>query len=295
MILSLRQVFLTTANACCFIFLLIPIAANGAEYSFLERDEDSGQVSFPAGDVFTPLIAALKQPQFFVSFINIESENEDIHGASVGIGHTFGLFRWSGEKPGDGWQLSFFGGVFSLFNMDSSSDDLINTDYLVGFPLTYRHGSYSVRFRLYHQSSHLGDELLLGDQAPERVNLSVDVVDALLSYEWRKWRGYGGVTYILRHDPSDLKQLGAQLGVEYRTPIKALWANQLLGGLDIKSYEEVDWDSSISLKLGLAYGRQSQGGSGIRLMLEAYDGPSPFGQFFNHDLTYYGLGMYFDY
>ena len=185
MIFCVRHVFLVTASVCCFVFLLVPIAANGTEYSSLERDEDTDQVSFPAGDVFTPLIAVLKEPQFFVSFINIDSENEDIHGASVGVGHSFGLFRWSGENPGDGWQLNFFGGVFSLFNMDSSSGDLINTDYLIGFPLTYRHGSYSARFRLYHQSSHLGDELLPGDQAPERVNLSVEVADALLSYEWR--------------------------------------------------------------------------------------------------------------
>src|SRR2546422_3614331 len=43
-------------------------------------------------------------------------------------------------------------GVFSQFNMQSATNDLINTDYLVGLPLTYRHGSWSTRLRLYHQS-----------------------------------------------------------------------------------------------------------------------------------------------
>ncbi len=125
---------------------------------------------------------------------------------SVGLGQVFGLYRWPGKQNGDGWQLNFFGAAFSQFNMDASSDDLLNTDYLVGIPLTFRYGSLSGRMRLFHQSSHLGDEFILGGTSPNRVNLSVEVLDIILAKDIGNWRLYGGGATILRHDPDDLKQ-----------------------------------------------------------------------------------------
>ena len=67
----------------------------------------------------------------------------------------------------DAWQLSISGAVFAQFNLDASSMDLINADYIIGFPLSYRNGSWSARARLFHQSSHLGDDFLLQPQKPE--------------------------------------------------------------------------------------------------------------------------------
>ena len=31
----------------------------------------------------------------------------------------------------------------------------------------------------------------------------------------------------------------------------------------------------------------------VTLMLELYDGPSPYGQFFQHDISYVGIGLHF--
>src|SRR2546427_11837849 len=75
--------------------------------------------------------------------------------------------------------------------MQSATNDLINTDYLVGLPLTYRHGSWATRFRLYHQSSHLGDEYLLHTNA-QRVDLTFEAAELLVSKEVAQWRGDGG-------------------------------------------------------------------------------------------------------
>src|SRR5206468_8615319 len=46
--------------------------------------------------------------------------------ASVGFGQTISLVRESD------WELAIAAGVFSQFNMQSATNDLINTDYLVG-------------------------------------------------------------------------------------------------------------------------------------------------------------------
>ncbi|MEJ2368821.1 MAG: DUF1207 domain-containing protein [Acidobacteriota bacterium] len=99
--------------------------------------------AFPVGDLFTPLIADPKQPEFFFSFRHLEAPTTTFTMAAVGYGEKFGLVRWGGDRPGDGFQFSMDGGLFAQFNMDSASHDLINADYTVGMLLTYRRGSFS--------------------------------------------------------------------------------------------------------------------------------------------------------
>lgn len=160
-------------------------------YCFAVSPIHAERVALPRGDVFRPLIADPKEPQTFVSSVSLDRETaglDDINTALVGLGTNFGLYRWPGRQEDEGWQVSVFAAAFSQFNLDAPSDALINTDYLVGFPLTYKRGHFSMRLRLFHQSSHLGDELLLGPNPPTRINLSFEAVDLLFAYEGGGWR-----------------------------------------------------------------------------------------------------------
>lgn len=260
----------------------------------VERTTRHPRVPFPRDDIFRPLVADPKEPQIFVTLAQVDTVRDQFAAALVGVGGTFGLMRWPGESVTEGWQLDWFVGVFSQFNLDESSQDLINTDYVVGLPLTYRRGDFSTRLRLLHQSSHLGDEFILGRTAPERINLSVEAVDATLAYDWGGWRGYGGGGYLIRRDPDDLKEQWLRAGFDYVGSTRRLLNGRLIGGVDMQWFEETDWDAGISLKVGLAYGGASPDRRGIRVMLEAYDGFVPFGQFFGDDIEYYGIGAYFD-
>src|SRR2546422_10340876 len=134
---------------------------------------------------FQPLLADPKDPQFFATYLWDRSPRLGSRLASVGFGQTIGLVRESD------WELAIAAGGFSQFNMQSATNDLINTDYLVGLPLTYRHGSWSTRLRLYHQSSHLGDEDLLHTNA-QRVDLTFEAAELLVSKEIAQWRGDSG-------------------------------------------------------------------------------------------------------
>lgn len=250
-------------------------------------------IIFPAGDLFRPLVADPKQPQFFVSFIEMRSPTERLTAASVGYGENFGLWRWPGAEPGDGWQLNFAGGLFAQFNLDAPSSDLINADYTVGFSLTHRRGPYSARLRLYHQSSHLGDEFLLSQPNIERINLSVEAIDAIASYEWDRWRLYGGVGYFIGRDPGDLEPGIAELGVEYRGHRFRWDLGRLVAGVHLRSSEEQNWRTSTSAKIGLELGQADPGRRRVRILAEYYDGFSQFGQFFDTEIRYAGVGVYF--
>jgi hypothetical protein len=67
--------------------------------------------------------------------------------------------------------------------------------------VTLRRGRLSARFRVYHQSSHLGDEFILGNPGIDRVNLSFEAIDALVSWDGRWWRVYSGPGYIMGAEP----------------------------------------------------------------------------------------------
>ena len=251
---------------------------------------DDGK-AFPTGDLFRPLLADPKQPRFFVNLDSFKSLGLRYTMASVGFGETFGLYRFFGIREGDGLQLSVEGALFAQFNLDSASADLQNADYTIGFPLTYRYGDNSLRFRLYHQSSHLGDELLLSANPPERVNLSFEAAELIYSREWHEWRVYGGGEYLLHKEPADLKPASGHWGIEYMGSKPLFWNGRPIAGVDMKSLEEHDWDIDTSIKAGLEFGHPNPGQRRLRLLAEYYNGYDPHGQFYKNKVEYFGLGV----
>ena len=247
--------------------------------------------AFPTGDLFRPLIADPKQPQFFVSINRFKSAGVRYTMASVGFGETFGMYRFFGSREGDGLQLSVEGALFAQFNLDTPSSDLINADYTIGIPVTYRYGDNSLRFRIYHQSSHLGDEFLQSVNPPERVNLSYEAIELIYSREWRGWRVYGGGEYLIHKEPDDLKPMSAHWGIEYRGSKPLVWNGRPIVGVDMKSFEEHDWAIDTSVKAGLEFGHPNPGQRRLRLMAEWYKGFDPHGQFYNNKVEYYGMGV----
>jgi hypothetical protein len=247
--------------------------------------------AFPTGDLFRPLIADPKQPQFFVSLNRFKSSGVRYTMTSVGFGETFGIYRFFGNSEGDGLQLSVEGALFAQFNMDTPSYDLINADYIVGIPATYRFGDNSLRFRVYHQSSHLGDEFLQSINPPERVNLSYEAIELIYSREWTGWRVYGGGEYLIHKEPDDLKPMSAHWGIEYRGSKPIVWNGRPIAGLDMKSFDEHDWAIDTSVKAGLEFGHPNPGQRRLRLMAEWYKGFDPRGQFYNNKVDYYGIGV----
>jgi Protein of unknown function (DUF1207) len=244
---------------------------------------------FPAGDVFRPLLADEKEPRFFVSLRRYSTGIAGDHVAAVGFGENFGLARVLGERDGEGLQIGISGGLLAQFDLDAPSSDLINADYIIGLPITYRRGDWSSRFRIYHQSSHLGDEFLLRVR-PERINLSFESAELLVSYDSEPWRGYVGGEYLLEREP-DLKRASLHAGLEYYAN-RRLGGARMIGGLDLKSFAQNDWSLDLSIKAGFEFGQPGPGGRSLRLVAEGFRGFSPHGQFFDERISYYGLGMF---
>jgi hypothetical protein len=264
-------------------------------------DEGTGFVLFPQDRLFCPLIGDPKEPRSFISYQRGEFRTVDDPGAndrtdigSVGLGDAFGLFRSGGPTAGEGVQLDLAGSIFAQFDLARTSTDLINADYIVGLPLTIRRAAFSTRIRLYHQSSHLGDEYLLRAEDVLRENLSFESIELLLSQELGPLRAYAGGEVLVRRDPDTLGKGLLHGGLELRT--LSLGRVRALAALDVKAADDQDFSPAWSGRAGIELARSAAPGHPTRLVqlvAEYYRGPSPYGQFFQDDIEYYGIGIHF--
>ena len=260
-----------------------------------------GMVGFPDDQIFCPTIADPKEPRSFVSLLRGTFRSlDDPSGkgttiASVGLGDAFGLIRWGGPEPNEGVQIDVVGSIFAQFDLGAPSNDLINADYLIGLPLTFRRDGFSMRLKLYHQSSHLGDEYLLRGDDVQRENLSFESIELLASQEIGALRIYGGWERLFRREPDTVPSKLFHGGAELRTGRAGLL--QLVGGVDVKASDLHDWSPAISGRAGLELARRRADDDHpprlVTLMLELYEGPSPYGQFFQDDISYVGVGLHF--
>jgi hypothetical protein len=255
---------------------------------------DQPQV-LPRTKLFDPLLADPRWAHFSASFQNYGGDNGLNDVASVSVGDEFSLYQSPGL--GGAWGIGVQAAVFALFDLDAQSKDLINADYWVGIPLSWRSGPNSAVLRLYHQSSHLGDEYLLrsAGNRRSRVNLSYEVVDLKLSREFhgRAVRVYGGGGMLFDQEPSDIRRGLAQAGLELRSP----WtlADDLLrpvAALDLQSTEESRWRVDVSARAGVELMSTVDRDYVVQLMLEYYRGRNPNGQFFLNDVEFYGIGLH---
>ncbi len=290
----------------CLIFIPAFAGAQGAVERCGLRIPDSERrayVGLPTGDVFCPLLADPKGLRSFLSYQRTDGDNDltSTIGA-VGIADQFGLARWGGGQLGNGVQLSLTGAIFAQFDLVSPSYDLLNADYIVGLPLTIRHGSVSMLLRLYHQSSHLGDEFLLRSDDPQRVNLSFESAHGILSIDAGALRLYGGGELLFNRAPDSLEKFVAQTGAELRKASPLISFGSGIGGIrpvaaiDLKASQEQEWKPSISVRAGIEFDRTRDANPPSRrwsILFEAYSGPSPYGQFFAEKIQYMGVGLHF--
>ena len=256
-------------------------------------------VRFPDGDLFAGPLADQKQPRFHMTWQSWRSDTGRFNIASAGFGESFGLVRWPRGHEGDGWQVGISGAVFAVFNLDSSSIDLLNADYYAGFPISYRSGAWSGRLRLFHQSSHLGDEFLLQlqDTQPvpqsERINLSYEAAEILGSYDRNGARLYLGGTRIVTIEPRELGRQRLQLGAEFRGNPVHWRTSRIVAGLDVQAWNETGWDRDVSFKTGLMFRSPYGDARSLQALLEYYNGHAPYGQFFTVEIEYFGIGVAF--
>lgn len=254
--------------------------------------EDDDLDLFPRVELFEPLLADPRQPHFAAAMLWYLDDPELGRVGSANFGETFALL---GGPVGDGptrWELGILGGVFSIFDLEASSVDLVNTDFWVAPTLSFRRHELSTQLRVYHQSSHLGDEFLLRNRI-RRVNLSYEGADLLVSADVHPAvRVYAGGGAIFNSNPH-LHPLSVQAGIEIESPVAFLGgAVRPLAAADLQFREENHWDEEISAVAGIQLENPDLSRLRLQILFQYFRGNSPNGQFFERHIEYLGVGTH---
>ncbi|MBA2483991.1 MAG: DUF1207 domain-containing protein, partial [Nitrosomonas sp.] len=160
------------------------------ESSLLPSTPDKSSIIFPTGllptgHLFQPLLADPRWAHFSAAYRNYVGSNLDgNHNGSVSFGETIPFYRANLGQTIIQWETGLQAAVFSDFNLGAESSDLINSDFIASMYGSMRANKLSAFARIYHQSSHLGDEFLLRTRTSlERINLSYEGADLRFSYE----------------------------------------------------------------------------------------------------------------
>ena len=268
----------------------------------IDGDDQPLTLYLGAGRTFSPLLADPRWPHFFASFnyYSRDTSSAELQGAgSVGFGETISFVRKS-YPSGFKWEAGLQAAVFAVFDFnsnDSASTDLINADYFVGPYFALRQGNFSLLARLYHQSSHLGDEFILRGDAPVRQNFSFETINLIASYDLPNgFRVYGGGGYIFDIDPeNNHNNCNIEYGVEWISPTTipgARWARPV-AAIDVQHREIDDYHIAYSVRGGIQLEDPTRFTQRMQIMLEYYDGNSPNGQLYDEHVRYFGIGAHF--
>lgn len=253
----------------------------------------------PTGHLFKPLLADPRWAHFSVAYRNYQTDNfagKDI--ASVSLGETIPIYRSNFGQSTAQWEAGIQAGVFSDFNLNAASSDLVNTDFIASIYSSIRAGQFSAFGRIYHQSSHLGDEFLLGKihtSKFERENLSYEGADLKLSYELPYGvRIYGGGGGLFHKEPWVLRPWSAQYGIEFRSPWRIDFASMRpIIAADIKHFDENNWSADISARAGVEFDNLQVLDRKLQILVEYFNGYTPTGQFYKDKIEYIGVGAHY--
>ena len=246
--------------------------------------------------LFQPLIADPKWPRFTLAYqYDLKSSVVRRHAFAPNFGASFSLYRITDQEKDQEWELSMQAGLFGLMDIGRNPTALINADYFVGVPISYRSGAFTTLLRPYHISTHLGDEFMLTPEGKKikRINLSYEGIDLILSYNINAFRVYGGGGYLVHKEPSYIKPLKIQIGAEYYSAYTFMDGRlRPVSGIDVKADQNGSWSPGVSIKTGVQIENSALISNKLQVMLEFYSGRSMHGQFYRDKIQTIGIALH---
>ena len=276
---------------------------------YVDRPKISG-IWFPQmTEIFQPLIADPRQVSYTIGY----RSGDKVCGnkcVDISLGDDFPIYRWLDVFGYGDIQVGIESGIWSVFNMDPSPNiqggtELVNTDFYVGIPITYGVGKWALRLRVYHISSHLGDEFIVNHpgfvdvNGPNkdnpnrvRVNPSNEYVDFTVSYQATEHiRVYAFPGAIVHSDPTYKWQpMYIQYGTEARFLGSKFYHQRLYGtcflAMHFRNFQQLDWDFDGTFRAGYEFSKLQGIGRKFRFYIGYHNGYSLEGQF-SKDRTHY--------
>ncbi|HUU59339.1 MAG TPA: DUF1207 domain-containing protein [Phycisphaerae bacterium] len=254
------------------------------------REPGAGVWEFWTGTdrAFAPLLADPREATARIAFL-YERGGGKFMDAALGGDLVIAERRFAPDRR---FSLSLRGLVTARLNTCEESFPLYNADFFGGLAAGYRHGDDAFELYLFHESSHLGDEIL-EQGLRRRIDYSREAVRLLWAHRFGPVRVYGGPTFNFRAWPADIRcRTTLQLGGEWRFRVGGV---PTYLAADLQSKQENDWCVNVTTQGGIELGDPAKSKKRPRVFLELFNGYSNMGQFFDDRETYLMLGLGYDF
>jgi len=213
--------------------------------------------------------------------------------STVNLGFTKPVFVSQGKKLQ--WEGNFGVAVFSQFDLIKKEDGtylagLMNTDFKISGDLVVRKNNNMIRLRIFHLSSHIGDDYYArhSDTIINDKSANYEQIDFTYIRSFDKNYFYTGIgwiytIHIFRERLSF--QAGGMLNLRKKKPVSYFI------GTDIKILEENGFIPDARVAAGTSFNRKSK--PILRLWAEYYTGHLPYSTI-DYDMVHWtGLAMAF--
>lgn len=249
--------------------------------------------------LFRPFLADPRQVTYSVGW-RFNDNALYKYEAPVSFGDTIAFYRWHNIWPYNGdLQVELEGAIWAVFDPTQESAPLINADYYAALPITYAFDRWQFRLRLFHISSHIGDEFLLMHPKFRRKNPSAEYLDFFISHDLTdEIRLYAGLGYIVHQDSSfRFHRFYQETGFEIRMPRFGFYdrCQKVYGepifAVDLRHRGDFKKHPDMTYIVGYEFGKLCGLRRCLRAFIEYHDGYSVEGQFQRRATNYLALRL----
>jgi Protein of unknown function (DUF1207) len=167
--------------------------------------------------------------------------------------------------------------------------NLLNIDFKASIIYTLNKESITYRFRLYHLSSHLGDDYLLRyGYDPNGYWMenprNYEQFDVFMFYQSLNFDFFVGTGFVVSPKPKR-DRLSFQTGLNLYYPVSKKL--NVFSGLFLSLMQETNFIPSAKMSIGIDIQKE------FKVLLEYYEGNMPYSAFEEIHMSYFGIGLYF--
>lgn len=252
---------------------------------------------FPDGSYFKPILLDPATPQLGSSINSyiVKRIMKKRAYIPVLIGTSKIILRIPYESN-RGFEAGFEYGVYSQFIIGPVRNMIMggleNADYRISAISHYMAGPNIYRVKLFHQSSHLGDDHIIRNEITTATSNIQNYEELSIMYirnreAWRYYisGGYNISIYTVRG------RVLVQGGADFSLPLGKTGEFGITGGCDLKIYQQNNFSPNWKLGFGLEIGRKRS--NTLRLLFEYYNGHLPYSTLEPFKVQMMGVGFYF--
>jgi hypothetical protein len=242
----------------------------------------------PGTLLWSPPWADPMTPQMYVQRTSLDNARTS-RTIDTAIGATQGIWRYGPDRPYQGLQFDMFAVVFSRFG--NYADDTAN-DFRFGLPLSWAFGNWEGKVGYEHTSTHVGDDFIRNTLHFKQLHVRDEVVFGL-AYRFtdhlRVYGQFGYAPHMSAPIPGNHPDRW-DCGVEWLGRNPTGCRGEPFALLDVNWRSDQHYATNTTVQVGWRW-QGNENRANFRVFLEAYNGRSPFGQFFLDGERWFGGGF----